>query len=194
MTKKTLKFNWNIEKVDIDKLIPYERNNKIHWEKQIDLLANIMNKFGYIDEIVVDKNNVIIAWHGRLQSIKKMWYDAVEVKKIDLDSKNASELRVLHNKIAEYDNELDLENLKIELDYIGYEELEDLDTNMKELFPEFDAPEFDPSDYEDEMEFEEDNQNKDDIKQVVISDLTKEQADQLMEDLLEQGYSDVSII
>ena len=116
--KKILKFKWNIKVIDIDKLIPYELNNKIHNEKKTDLLANIIAKFGYLDEIIVDKNNILIAGHWRLWSIKKMWYDAVEVKVLDIDSRNSSELRLLHNRIAEYETENGIYNMKEEIVYL----------------------------------------------------------------------------
>jgi type I site-specific restriction-modification system R (restriction) subunit len=114
-----------------------------------------MGRFGYIDEIVVDKNNILIAGHGRLESIKKMGYDSVEVKVLDIDSKDSKELRILHNKLSEYDNEYHLENLKIEIDLIGYDvKLQGLDVSMKELYPEFDAPAFNPDDYQEEAQKE----------------------------------------
>lgn len=151
--KKVLRFKGEIKEIALDKLIPYEFNNKIHHEQQVDLLANIMGKFGYIDEIVVDKNNIIIAGHGRLESIKKMGYDSVEVKVMDVDSKDASQLRILHNKISEYGTEYHLENLNLELQTMGYEDdISWLDISMKDLFPEFDLPEFNQDDYSDDRE------------------------------------------
>lgn len=149
--KKILKFKWQIKEVDVKDLIPYEFNNKIHNEKKVNLLANIMDKFWYIDEIVIDKNNIVIAWHGRLESIKKMGYEAVEVKVLDIDSKDASQLRLLHNKISEYETENDLENMKIEVDMLWYDKTMDgLDVSLKDLYPEFDAPPFDPDEYKED--------------------------------------------
>lgn len=147
--KKVLKFKGEIKEISLDKLIPYEFNNKVHHEEQVNLLANIMGKFGYIDEIVVDRNNIIIAGHGRLESIRKMGYDSVEVKVMDIDAKDASQLRILHNKIGEYATEYHLENLNLELQTMGYEDdISWLDISMRDLFPEFDAPNFDADDYD----------------------------------------------
>lgn len=36
-----------IKNVDIDSIIPYEFNNRIHEQKQIDLIANSINQFGF---------------------------------------------------------------------------------------------------------------------------------------------------
>lgn len=181
MSKKVLKFNGEIKEITTDELIPYEFNNKIHHEEQIDLLANIMGKFWYIDEIVVDKNNIIIAGHGRLESIKKMGYDAVEVKVLDIDSKDASQLRILHNKISEYATEYNLENINIELEAIGLDEyIEELEISMKDLFPEFDAPVYNPDDYEDLLEDEEPKSWK---VEVIIEAKDKAEAELIKKDV-----------
>jgi hypothetical protein len=74
--------------------------------------------------IIVDKNNVIIAWHGRLAALKKMWIIEIPViKKLDLDIRKTKRYRLLDNKLAELatDNK---ENIKIEL-----EELDDIQLN-----------------------------------------------------------------
>ena len=97
---------------------------------------------------MVDKNNIVIAGHWRLESAKKMWYDATVVKVLNIDSKDASQLRLLHNKISERETEQDLVNTKIELDVIWYtDQLDWLNLSMKDLYPEFDAPAFNEDDY-----------------------------------------------
>jgi len=81
----------------------------------VDLLANIIDKFSYTDEVIVDKNNIVIAGHGRLKSLAKMGYDDVEVKVMDIDTEDAIALRYLHNEISRYDTEDNLEAIAIEI-------------------------------------------------------------------------------
>ena len=102
--------------LSVNDIIEYDNNNKIHWEKQIQAIEKSIERFSYIDEIVVDKNNVVLIWHWRLQAIKNMWYDRVEVKKLDINWKEWKALRYLHNKLAEYDSDYILENVQFEVE------------------------------------------------------------------------------
>ena len=188
MTKKVLKFTGEKKELTIDNIIPYELNNKIHGEKQVDLLANIIGKYWYVDEIIVDKNNIIIAWHGRLESAKKMWYEAVEVKVMDIDIKDSRAFRILHNKISNYDSEDNLENLVIELSEINSDDLDWLNVTMEELYPDLDAPEYNPDDYD---TWNSEESNKTVIKVSVDS---PEMAEVLVESLKEMWYNDVKIL
>lgn len=54
----------------IDELIPYEKNAKIHDKKQIQQIANSLLEFGWRQPVVIDKNNVIIVGHGRIEGAK----------------------------------------------------------------------------------------------------------------------------
>ena len=44
---------------------PYRKNAKKHPKKQIGQIAASIEKFGFNQPIVVDKDNVIIVGHGR---------------------------------------------------------------------------------------------------------------------------------
>jgi len=127
---KVLKFEGKREVRKVKNLIPYEFNNKDHPEKQIDLLANAISDEGYIDEISINEKGIIIAWHGRLESIKKMWYDEVEVKV--LDPKNEKKLRLTMNRLAELsiNNEENIKIELVELDDPDLNEMFDLSINM----------------------------------------------------------------
>jgi ParB family chromosome partitioning protein len=63
--------NKQIEYIDIEKLIPYVNNAKLHSEEQIDLIVASIKEFGFINPVLIDKDNVIIAGHGRLAAAKK---------------------------------------------------------------------------------------------------------------------------
>ena len=49
-----------VEELPIDSLIPYERNNKIHDETQVNRIANSLKEFGFLQPLVIDKNNVLV--------------------------------------------------------------------------------------------------------------------------------------
>ena len=45
---------------DINKIVPYSKNAKVHSKKQIQQVANSIKEFGFNQAIVVDKKGVII--------------------------------------------------------------------------------------------------------------------------------------
>jgi ParB-like chromosome segregation protein Spo0J len=49
----------------LDRIKPYERNARTHSEHQIELLSNLMTRYGVDQPIVVDENGVILKGHGR---------------------------------------------------------------------------------------------------------------------------------
>ena len=137
-----------VEEIDIEKLIPYEWNNKIHDETQVNRIANSIKEFWFQQPIVVDKNNIVIVGHWRLEWAKKLWLKTVPVVVADnLTDEQVKKYRILDNKLNE--SEYDLANLKAELDSLNDMNIGDLEISVSDLFPEFDAPEFNPDDYVD---------------------------------------------
>lgn len=63
--------------MNIKELKPYKQNNKIHNQKQIDLIAQSIKEYWFNQPIVIDKNNEIIAGHGRLEAAKLLWLKEV---------------------------------------------------------------------------------------------------------------------
>lgn len=117
----------------IEDLIPYEFNNKIHWEQQINQIANSIKEFWFTQPIVIDKNNIVVIWHGRLEASKKLWLEEVPCYIVDeLNEKQIKKLRILDNKLNE--SERDIGNLKLELDEIGDMNFWDLEMETNELF------------------------------------------------------------
>lgn len=135
-----------IEK-QIEELIPYEFNNKIHDEVQINRIANSIKEFWFLQPVVIDQNNIIIVWHWRVEWAKKLWLKKVPcVQVTDLTEEQIKKYRILDNKLNESD--YDLSNLKLELDQLWDLNIWDLQITTTELFPEFDAPDFNPDDYD----------------------------------------------
>ena len=109
-----MSFN-NMEKIKVEQLKPYEKNAKKHDKKQIELIANSIKQFGFDSPIIVDKDNVIIAGHGRLEGAKLLGLDEVPViRKENLTEEQVKAYRLADNKIAEseWDMGLAIEELK----------------------------------------------------------------------------------
>lgn len=62
----------SIERVDIDKLIPYVNNAKIHSDEQVTKIAASIREFGFLSPVLIDREFNIIAGHGRILAAKKL--------------------------------------------------------------------------------------------------------------------------
>ena len=115
----------NIENITLTDLKPYEKNAKTHPKKQVELLAENITRFGFTTPVLVDKDNNVIAGHGRLLALKQLGRTEVPCVRMEhLSPEEVKALRLADNKIAElgeWDMDLAIEELK-ELD----EELLDL--------------------------------------------------------------------
>jgi hypothetical protein len=136
--------NPKIEMWQPSRLIPYENNVKIHDPKQVEKIAKSIAEFGWRgNPIVVDKDGVIIAGHGRrLAALKLGLAEVPVVVASDLNADQIKALRLADNRVAigEYDSDLlqseladinfDLEGIfdKKELDFLVAADLGEMKT------------------------------------------------------------------
>lgn len=114
----------DIVNLKVKDLKPYEKNAKQYDQTQIDNVAESIKQFGMVQPIVVDKDNVVIIGHCRLEACKKLKFKEVPcVRTEDLDEEQVAKLRLLDNKLNESEWDFDL---------LG-EELFDLDMSEFEL-------------------------------------------------------------
>jgi DNA modification methylase len=111
-----------IEQVAISELQPYDKNSKKHPKEQVAKIRRSIEEFGFNIPILVDKDNVIIAGHGRLLADKEMGLQEVPVmRKDDLSSQQIKAYRIADNKTAESAWEMDfLKEEFLSLDADGY--------------------------------------------------------------------------
>lgn len=107
----------NITYIPLEELIPYANNAKEHDAAQVKNLALSLDRYGWKQPVVVDRNNVIVAGHGRVLAAKKSkrWRDKPVPCIIadDLTDEQIAEFRLVDNKSAE--SEWDMEKLTEEL-------------------------------------------------------------------------------
>lgn len=117
----------------IDTLVPYERNNKKHDQQQIDNVAESIKQFGFVQPIVVDKDNVVVIGHCRLLAAKKLGMTEVPCVCVDeLTDEEVRKLRIVDNKTSS--NDYNLEALAMELpdlDFDGFDLDFDLDLDLE---------------------------------------------------------------
>ncbi len=108
---------FKIEYVNTDALIAYDKNAKKHPDAQVDRIVNSIRQFGFRQNLVIDKNNVVIIGHGRLLAARKMGLESVPCMRVeDLSDEQIKALRLADNRVAEGDWDDGL--LRLELDNI----------------------------------------------------------------------------
>lgn len=97
----------------VSELVPYE-NNARNNEKAIEALVKAIPVMGFNVPIVVDKNNVIVKGHSRLEALKRLGIDLAPCIVIEGAEKDIAEERLLDNRLSEL-SEWDDERTKYEL-------------------------------------------------------------------------------
>lgn len=119
-----------VENVAVSKLIPYAKNTKKHDDKQIANVAESIKQYGFVQPIVIDKDNTVVIGHCRLLASKKLKLKEVPCVCVDdLTEQQVKALRIVDNKTNE--SEWDIDFLTEELAEIDLSEFDfDFNTNF----------------------------------------------------------------
>ena len=122
-----------MQMLSVDEIIPYE-NNPRNNQKAVQVVAKSIREFGFRNPVVVDKNNVVIVGHTRLEASKVLGYKEVPVIIADdLSDEQVKAFRIMDNKSSEfaewdYDKLLadvnDLIEQNYDIDLTGFDEVE----------------------------------------------------------------------
>ena len=103
-------------KKKVSELIPYINNSRTHSEEQITQIVSSIKEFGFTNPILIDKDNSIIAGHGRLQAVKRLGYEEVPCILISgLTKTQIKALIIADNQLA-LNAGWDLEKLSVEIE------------------------------------------------------------------------------
>ena len=105
-----------IEQIPTEKLIPYARNAKKHDAAQVSKLAGSIREFGFNNPVLIDRDNGIIAGHGRVMAAQKL--ELKDVPCIRLGHLTDTQRRayiLADNRLSEIGGGWDEEMLKNEL-------------------------------------------------------------------------------
>jgi DNA modification methylase len=108
---------WSVgtERIAIAVLKPYARNARSHSRKQIKKIAVSIERFGFVNPVLIDEGHQIIAGHGRVAAAKTLGWTEVPVLRIEHLSEQEKRAYILaDNRLAE-DAGWDQELLAIEL-------------------------------------------------------------------------------
>ena len=103
-------------KKKVSELIPYINNSRTHSEEQITQIVSSIKEFGFTNPILIDKDNSIIAGHGRLQAVKRLGLEEVPCILISgLTKTQIKALIIADNQLA-LNAGWDLEKLSVKIE------------------------------------------------------------------------------
>lgn len=133
----------NIVMMPISDVHPYPNNPRVNKEA-VSKVAASLNEFGFRQPIVVDKDNVIIVGHTRLQAARQLGFTEVPVLVADdLSEEQVRAYRLADNKTAEF-AEWDFDKLDEELAGILDIDMTDFGFEFEEEQPEVIEDDFEP--------------------------------------------------
>ena len=146
-----------IETIPTGELIPYARNAKKHDDSQVAKLAGSIKEFGFNNPVLIDKDNGIIAGHGRIMAAQKLGLENVPCIRLGHLTDTQRRAYILaDNRLAEIGGGWDEEMLKLEL-----AELAALDFDISEIgfgaenIENLDEPNFEPGTEDDQGKLDE---------------------------------------
>jgi len=129
---------FQIRMAEVAKLVPYAGNARVHSDEQIQKVAASIQNFGFMNPIIVDEKNVIIAGHGRVLAAKTLAIREVPTLCIShLSKAEISAYRLADNRLAEI-SDWNEEALRDELEFLS-----EIDIDFDIEFTGFDQPEID---------------------------------------------------
>ena len=127
-----------IRNISVKDLIPYERNTKKHDKTQINNVAESIKQYGFVQPIVIDKNNVVVIGHCRLLAAKQLKMKEVPCVCVeDLTEEQVKALRIVDNKSNESPWDFDiLPDELADLDFSGFDFDFGLETDGEDYSPD----------------------------------------------------------
>lgn len=99
----------DVRNISVKDLIPYELNTKKHDKTQINNVAESIKQYGFVQPIVIDKDNVVVIGHCRLLAAKQLKMKEVPCVCVDdLTEEQVKALRIVDNKSNESEWDFDI--------------------------------------------------------------------------------------
>ena len=125
---------------NLAELTPYAGNAKKHDSTQIANVAESIRQFGFVQPIVIDRDDVIVIGHCRALAAKKLGMKEVPCVCVDdLTPEQVNALRIVDNKSNESEWDFDiLPDELAELDFSGF----DFDFGLEDEGEDYSPDEF----------------------------------------------------
>lgn len=139
----------NIVYKNIKELKPYKKNAKKHSKEQVEQIANSIKEFGFTQPVIIDKNNCVVAGHGRILGAKKAGLKQVPTVTLEeLTEEQIKAYRLVDNKLneSEWDSVLlaqELEEIKdLNMDLFGFDLAEEIEQEESKYSMEINIPHY----------------------------------------------------
>jgi ParB-like chromosome segregation protein Spo0J len=127
-------------------LIPYARNSRTHSDAQVTKIAASIKEFGFLNPIITDGSNSIVAGHGRVLAAQKLGLESLPViEAAHLTDAQRKAYIIADNRLA-LDAGWDNDMLKVELQDLEADgfDLSLTGFDVEEMAVLFDEPNFLP--------------------------------------------------
>lgn len=92
---------FNHEIIDIESIIPFAMNSRLHSDAQVAQLAASIREFGFTNPVLIDQDKNLIAGHGRVMAARKLGLASVPAIVVTgLDERKRRALVIADNKLA----------------------------------------------------------------------------------------------
>jgi DNA modification methylase len=92
---------FNHEIIDIESIIPFAMNSRLHSDAQVAQLAASIREFGFTNPVLIDEDKNLIAGHGRVMAARKLGLKSVPAILVTgLDDRKRRALVIADNKLA----------------------------------------------------------------------------------------------
>jgi len=124
----------NVEQINTSELIPYARNAKLHSDSQVAAIAGSIKEFGFNNPVLIDKDNGIIAGHGRVLAAQKLKLETVPCIRLSHLTDIQKRAYILaDNRLSEIGGGWNEELLQLELQSIDWKTIDGFSVEDMEL-------------------------------------------------------------
>lgn len=135
---------------NIKDLKPYKKNAKKHPKEQVEHIANSIKEFGFTQPVLIDKNNCVVAGHGRILGAKAAGLKEVPTLCLDdLTEEQIKAYRLADNKLNESDwdsvllaEELDELNSVLDMEQFGFELAKEMEEEQNKYTMKTNIPQY----------------------------------------------------
>ena len=177
-----------IKYININDIKPYEKNPRNN-KDAIPFVVESIKKFGFKNPIILDKNNVIVGGHTRLEAAKELKIDELPcLYADDLTEEQIKAFRLVDNKVAEKatwnDDLLEIELndiLNINMQDFGFDLLKDIEELVNPYSQKVNIPQYEiTGDCPDISELVDDIKTKELIREIQESSVSEKEKEFLM--------------
>lgn len=124
-----------IREIKTDKLKEYENNPRFN-DKAVESVQNSLQKFGFTNPVLINKDHVILAGHTRVKAAKKAGLEVVPCIILDhLSEDEEKAFRIIDNRAAEF-SAWDKDMLNAEMQSVTADDWADFGFRTREIVKE----------------------------------------------------------